>query len=107
VAGKPRTPFPYHDTGIMAMISLNAAVGEVGERRHEVHGSVAVAAWLGVHAYLMCGARTRVEGFIDSIWTDFTWSREPQVLDRSTSPASAGRKTKMWPSHPHFPVLPR
>jgi hypothetical protein len=107
MAGKRRTPFPYHDKGIITMISLNAPVVEVEERRHELHGPVAVAAWLGVHAYLMCGVRTRAEAFIDSIWTGFTRSRGPRVLDRSTPPASTGRKTKMWRFHPHFPVLPR
>jgi NADH dehydrogenase len=83
MAGKPRTPFQYHDKGIMAMISRNAAVVEIGERRHELHGMVAVAAWLGVHAYLMSGIRTRMEAFIDWAWTYFARSRGPQVLDRS------------------------
>jgi NADH dehydrogenase len=83
MAGKPRTPFHYHDKGIMAMISRHAVVVEVGERRHELHGTVAVAAWLGVHAYLMSGIRTRVEAFIDWTWTYFSRSRGPQVLDRS------------------------
>jgi NADH dehydrogenase len=83
IAGKPRTPFRYHDKGIMAMISRNAAVVELGEKRHELHGMVAVAAWLGVHAYLMSGIRTRVEAFIDWTWTYFARSRGPQVLDRS------------------------
>jgi NADH dehydrogenase len=85
IAGKPRTPFRYHDKGIMAMISRNAAIVELGERRHELHGMVAVAAWLGVHAYLMSGVRTRVEAFIDWTWTYFAGSRGPQVLDRSAS----------------------
>jgi NADH dehydrogenase len=83
IAGKPRTPFQYHDKGIMAMINRNAAVVELGERRHELHGTVAVAAWLGVHCYLMSGIRTRVEAFIDWTWTYFARSRGPQVLDRS------------------------
>src|SRR5262252_6810367 len=83
IAGKPQTPFQYHDKGIMAMISRSAAVVEVGERRHELHGTVAVAAWLGVHSYLMSGIRTRIEAFIDWGWTYFARSRGPQVLDRS------------------------
>jgi NADH:ubiquinone reductase (H+-translocating) len=83
MAGKPHTPFQYHDKGIMAMISRHAAVVEVGEHRHELHGTVAVAAWLGVHAYLMSGIRTRIEAFIDWTWTYFSRSRGPQVLDRS------------------------
>jgi NADH dehydrogenase len=83
IAGKPRAPFHYHDKGIMAMINRDAAVVEIGERRHELHGPVAVAAWLGVHAYLMSGVRTRIEAFIDWTWTYFARSRGPQVLDRS------------------------
>jgi NADH dehydrogenase len=83
IAGKPRTPFQYHDKGIMAMISRNAAVVELGEKRHELHGMVAVAAWLGVHAYLMNGIRTRIEAFIEWTWTYFARSRGPQVLDRT------------------------
>jgi NADH dehydrogenase len=83
MAGKPHKPFQYHDKGIMAMISHNAAVVEIGVRRHELHGTVAVAAWLGVHAYLMCGIRTRIEAFIDWTWTYFTRSRGPQLLNRT------------------------
>src|SRR5262245_22297353 len=83
VAGKPRTPFQYHDKGIMAMISRSAAVVELGAGRHELHGAVAVAAWLGVHAYLMSGIRARIEAFIDWTWDYFARSRGPQVLDRS------------------------
>jgi NADH dehydrogenase len=83
LADKPRTPFQYHDKGIMAMISRNAAVVELGESRHELHGMVAVAAWLGVHAYLLSGIRTRIEAFIDWTWTYFARSRGPQVLDRT------------------------
>jgi hypothetical protein len=67
----------------MAMISRSAAVVELGERRHELHGMVAVAAWLGVHAYLMSGIRTRIEAFVNWTWTYFARSRGPQVLDRS------------------------
>jgi NADH dehydrogenase len=83
MTGDPHTPFQYHDKGIMAMISPNAAVVEIGERRHELHGTVAVAAWLGVHAYLMCGIRTRIEAFIEWTWTYFTRVHGRQVLDRT------------------------
>lgn len=83
IKGKPRQSFHYHDKGIMAMIGRNAAIAEMGEHRHELHGSIAFASWLGVHAYLMTGVRTRVEAFIDWGWDYFTKSRGPQVLDRS------------------------
>jgi len=82
IAGKPRAPFHYHDKGIMAMIGRNAAVAEVGQRRHELHGPIAFAAWLGVHALLMSGVRERVETFISWAWNYFDRTRAVQVLDR-------------------------
>ena len=45
----------------MAMIGRNAAVAEVGPRRRELHGFLAYASWLGVHAWLLSGFRARVE----------------------------------------------
>ena len=80
VDGKPMQPFAYHDKGIMAMIGHNAAIAEMGEHRHEVHGVVGYAAWLGVHAYLMTGTRQRRDAFIDWGWDEFGKSR---VLDTS------------------------
>jgi NADH dehydrogenase len=82
-AGRARTPFHYHDKGIMAMIGRGAAIAEVGSHRHELHGALAHAAWLGVHATLMTGVRNRVEGFLDWGWDTFSRTRGPQVLDRS------------------------
>jgi NADH dehydrogenase len=76
-------PFNYHDKGFMAIIGRNAAIAEIGEHRHELHGPVAFAAWLGVHAYLMSGVRNRIDAFVDWAWDYFTKSRGPQVLDRS------------------------
>lgn len=76
-------PFHYHDKGFMAMIGRNAAIAEIGEHRHELHGPVAFAAWLGVHAYLMSGVRNRIEAFIEWAWDYFSASRGPQALDRS------------------------
>jgi NADH dehydrogenase len=82
-AGKPRKPFHYHDKGIMAMIGRGAAIAEVGAHRHELHGAIAHAAWLGVHAALMTGIRTRVEAFLEWGWDTFSPTRGPQVLDRT------------------------
>ena len=47
IDGEPREAFDYHDKGIMAMIGRGAAVAEMGEHRHELHGAIAFAAWLG------------------------------------------------------------
>jgi NADH dehydrogenase len=83
IAGETRTPFQYHDKGIMAMIGRDSAVAVVGQRKHELDGPVAYAAWLGVHALLMSGARERIEAFIDWAWNYFGRSLPVQVLDRS------------------------
>src|SRR5262249_31597758 len=83
IAGEERTPFQYHDKGIMAMIGRDAAVAELGRKRHELDGPIAFAAWLGVHALLMSGVRQRIEAFIDWSWSYFSRSRPIQVLDRS------------------------
>jgi NADH dehydrogenase len=83
IAGRPRAPFHYHDKGIMAMIGRNAAVAEMGAKRHELDGPIAFAAWLGVHALLMSGVRQRIEAFIQWGWNYFSRSLAVQVLDRS------------------------
>jgi NADH:ubiquinone reductase (H+-translocating) len=76
-------PFNYHDKGFMAMIGHGAAIAEIGEHRHELHGPVAFATWLGVHAYLMSGVRNRIDAFIEWAWDYFSASRGPQELDRT------------------------
>jgi NADH:ubiquinone reductase (H+-translocating) len=87
VGGDERAPFHYHDKGIMAMIGRGAAVAEVGKHRHELHGSIAFAAWLGVHAALMSGVRQRVEAFIDWGWDYFSKTKGPSVLDQRSDAA--------------------
>jgi NADH dehydrogenase len=87
IKGEPRQEFRYHDKGIMAMIGRGAAVAEVGKHRHELHGSIAFAAWLGVHASLMSGVRNRIEAFVDWGWDYFSDTRGPQVLDQRSSAA--------------------
>ena len=84
IEGKPRKGFHYHDKGIMAMIGKGAAVAEVGEHRHELHGAIAFSAWLGVHVVLLSGGGgQRVEAFVSWAWDYFSKSRASQVLDRS------------------------
>jgi NADH:ubiquinone reductase (H+-translocating) len=68
IDGKPRESFHYHDKGIMAMIGRKAAVAEVGEHRHELHGRIAFAAWLGVHAQLLANTGAEVKAFL--AWAD-------------------------------------
>jgi NADH:ubiquinone reductase (H+-translocating) len=87
IDGKPRQAFDYNDKGIMAMIGRGAAVAEVGKHRHELHGSIAFAAWLGVHAALMSGVRNRIEAFVDWGWDYFSKTRGSQILDRRSAAA--------------------
>ena len=60
-AASTRKPFHYLDKGTMAMIGRGAAVAQV--KGVELHGKIAFAAWLGVHAALMTGGSNRVDAF--------------------------------------------
>jgi NADH dehydrogenase len=80
--GKPRKPFAYKDKGIMAMIGRGAAIAEVGKHHHEIHGELAHMAWLGVHASLMTGTKSKIEAFVDWAWDGFSKTGGPHVLDR-------------------------
>jgi NADH dehydrogenase len=83
IEGTPRTPFHYHDKGIMAMIGRNAAIAEVGEHRHELEGMAAYSMWLGVHIALLSGLRVKVETFVDWVWNYFSNRGGSMLLDRS------------------------
>ena len=73
--------FKYHDKGIMAMIGHGAAVAEMGKHHHELHGSIAFAAWLGVHAWLLNTTRARIDAFINWAWDAFSNNRGPAIID--------------------------
>ena len=81
IEGKPRRPFRYHDKGIMAMIGRGAAVAEMGAHHHELHGHVAFAAWLGVHAWLMSGVRNRIDAFVAWAWDFLGLSRATSIIE--------------------------
>jgi NADH:ubiquinone reductase (H+-translocating) len=80
--GEARKPFAYKDKGIMAMIGKGAAIAEVGKHHHEIHGEMAHMAWLGVHATLMTGAKSKMEAFVEWAWDGFSKTAGPHVLDR-------------------------
>ncbi len=67
----------------MAMIGRGAAVAEMGERRHELEGTFAFAAWLGVHAMLLSGSRQKIDAFVSWGWDYFSKSRTSALLDDS------------------------
>jgi NADH:ubiquinone reductase (H+-translocating) len=77
---KKRSTFHYLDKGTMAMIGRGAAVANV--HGVELHGKVAFAAWLGVHAALMSGGQSRVDAFVQWAGDYFGKTRGPQLLDR-------------------------
>ena len=87
--GEPTEPFHYKDKGIMAMIGRNAAVAEVGKRRHEVEGPLAFAAWLGVHAMLLSGVHSKTDAFLDWAW-DYFDRDHAATVEASTSPRPPG-----------------
>ena len=82
INGEPRSSFEYRDKGIMAMIGRNAAVAEVGPRRRELHGFLAFASWLGVHAWLLSGTRARISA-LASWGLDYVANVRPSaIIDR-------------------------
>jgi NADH dehydrogenase len=107
IAGEPRKRFHYKDKGIMAMIGRGAAVAELGKRRHEIHGPLAFAAWLGVHAALLDGRRNRVEAFIDWGCDYFSKTRGPQLLDQRSSAANIQWDEPAQAVHEGHLVAPR
>jgi NADH dehydrogenase len=89
-AGRDREPFRYHDKGIMAMIGRGSAVAEVGNKHHELHGPVAFASWLGVHAWLMSGVRQRVDAFVSWGWDFMGSNRDDALIDPDRPPIDWG-----------------
>ena len=86
IEGKRTPSFHYHDKGIMAMIGRRAAIAEMGANRHELHGPVAFAAWLGVHAWLLSTNRARIDAFMNWAWDSFSKSRSPAIIDDPDAP---------------------
>jgi NADH:ubiquinone reductase (H+-translocating) len=105
LAGEPRRAFHYHDKGIMAMIGRGAAVAEMGHKRHELHGAIAFASWLGVHAWLMSGVRSRVDAFISWGWDYFSGNRSPGLIDHPTAASIDWSDTGAIPA-PRTPAEP-
>jgi NADH dehydrogenase len=105
LAGEQAVPFRYKDKGIMAMIGRNAAVAEVGKRRHQVEGPVAFAAWLGVHAMLLSGAHSKTDAFLSWAWDYF--DRDHAALVESSSTPQRIAWSDDADDVPHISVEPR
>ncbi|QSB14639.1 FAD-dependent oxidoreductase [Natronosporangium hydrolyticum] len=61
--GEPGQPFRYQDRGVLALLDRQTLIAELGERYHEVHGRLAFASWLAVHAELVPDAETQLAGW--------------------------------------------
>jgi NADH dehydrogenase len=92
--GEGRRPFRYHDKGIMAMIGRKAAVAEIGEHRHELHGRLAFAAWLGVHAQLLANAGAELDAFL--AWADEFYLRSHHRSAALLDPATIDTPRIHW-----------
>ena len=92
--GEDRRPFRYHDKGIMAMIGRKSAVAEIGEHRHELHGRLAFAAWLGVHAQLLANAGVELNAFL--AWADEFYLRSHHRSAALLDPATIDTPRIHW-----------
>jgi NADH:ubiquinone reductase (H+-translocating) len=105
IDGTGREAFQYRDKGIMAMIGRKSAVAELGAHRHELHGRLAFAAWLGVHAELLSNAGAEVNAFV--AWAEDFYLRPHHRSAALLDPSSVeepkihwGRSTPKAPSSP-------
>jgi NADH dehydrogenase len=94
IDGTGRTPFHYKDKGIMAMIGRKAAVAEIGAHRHEMHGRLAFAAWLGVHAELLANAGAELKAFI--AWAEDFYVRPHHRSAELLDPAQVELPRIQW-----------
>ena len=62
------------------------SIAEIGAHRHELHGRLAFAAWLGVHAELLANAGAELKAF--TAWAEEFYPRpqhrSARLLDAST-----------------------
>jgi NADH dehydrogenase len=89
-----RRSFEYHDKGFMAMIGRKAAVAEIGQHHHEMHGRIAFAAWLGVHAQLLADAGAEVNAFMS--WAEEFYIRPHHRSAELLDPATVDQPRIRW-----------
>jgi NADH dehydrogenase len=79
LAGRPTTPFAYHDKGLMATIGRHAAVAQL---RHGVivRGTLGWLAWLGLHLVYLVGFRNRVVVLVNWFWRYLDWPSGPRLI---------------------------
>jgi NADH dehydrogenase len=95
IEGQELEPFACKDRGILAMVGRNAAITELGGSHHQLSGSVAFAAWLGIHAGLLPLVRARFEAVVEWAWVYFLGDHASQIIDRTGRlPDSASASTR-------------
>jgi len=85
-AGRPTTPFRYHDKGTMATIGRRSAVVQLHSGLR-LRGTLAWFAWLGLHLLYLLGNRNRVVTLVNLCWRYLTWSRGGGVIIGDDVPA--------------------
>jgi NADH dehydrogenase len=78
LAGKPRTPFVYHNKGQLATIGRARAVAEMG--RVKLAGRLAWWVWLIVHIYQLNGFRNRLSVLLHWAWSYMSFSRGARLI---------------------------
>ena len=79
IEGRPPSAFGYHDKGTMATIGRHAAVAELPGGR-VLSGTIAWAAWLGLHLVYLIGFRNRASVLVNWAWNYLTWDRGPRLI---------------------------
>ncbi len=76
--GRPRAPFRYRDTGLLATIGRHAAVAQFG--RWRLSGYPAWLAWLLAHVYFLIGFRNRLVVLLDWAWAYWSFQRNARIV---------------------------
>ena len=82
LAGEPTERFSYRNKGTMATIGRRSAVTELPHLPPLV-GSIAWAAWLVLHLWMLIGFRNRVSVLVNWAWNYLTWDRGPRIILRT------------------------
>jgi NADH:ubiquinone reductase (H+-translocating) len=78
LAGKPRTPFRYHDRGNLATIGRAAAVADLGWIRFS--GLPAWLTWVFIHILYLIGFRNRLLVMLQWAWAWATYQRGIRLI---------------------------
>ncbi|HVA20583.1 MAG TPA: NAD(P)/FAD-dependent oxidoreductase [Candidatus Micrarchaeia archaeon] len=78
-AGDVTRPFHYRGRGIMATIGRRAAVAELAGGL-QLSGTLAWAAWLGLHLVTLLGVRNRLSVLLNWAWHYVTWRGGARVI---------------------------